>query len=124
MGARYRPLDFRIDQRNPSRRTFDFRGFIHNGHLWILLQSGLIGYLSLMWLSLAFLIRGFRYWRSIANDRMRGVVLGFTLVYLAVLIAAVANSTFTRFYWTPVIGLIMGINEVILRKFRQEDSVA
>jgi hypothetical protein len=54
---------------------------------------------------------------------MRGVVLGFTLVYLAVLIAAVVNSTFTRWYWTPVIGIIMGINEVILRKFRQEDSV-
>jgi O-antigen ligase len=122
MGAKYRPRDTRIDQRDAISTNY-FRGFIHNGHLWILLQSGLIGYLSLMWLSLAFLIRGFRYWRSIANDRMRGVVLGFTLVYLAVLIAAVVNSTFTRWYWTPVIGIIMGTNEVILMKFRQEDSV-
>jgi O-antigen ligase len=124
MGARYRPRDPRLDQRGASSSSFDFRGFIHNGHLWILLQSGLVGYLSLMWLSLAFLIRGFRYWRSIANDRMRGVVLGFTLVYLAVLIAAVVNSTFTNWHWTPVIGIIMGINEVILRKVGQEASAA
>jgi O-antigen ligase len=114
MGARYRPRDPRLDFSDDKK---DFRKFIHNGHLLILLQSGLLGYLSLMWLSLAFLIRGFRQWRSIANDRMRGVVLGFTLVYLAVLIAAVANSTFMRWYWTPVIGSIMGINEIIIMKF-------
>jgi O-antigen ligase len=124
MGATYRPLDFRIDLRNPSRRSFDFRGYIHNGHLWILLQSGLLGYLSLMWLSLAFLIRGFKFWRRVASDRMRGVVLGFTLVYLAVLIAAAVNSPFMQWRWTPVIGTIMGINEVILRKVRQEASIA
>jgi O-antigen ligase len=123
MGAKYRPLDFRIDLRDPSLRSFDFRGFIHNGHLRILLQSGLIGYLCLIWLSLGFLIRGFRHWRSITNDRMRGVVLGFTLVYLAILIAALVNSPFMSWYWTSVIGIIMGINEVILMKFRQEDSV-
>jgi O-antigen ligase len=124
MGFTYRPWDSRIDQRGPGGSGFDFRKFIHNGHLWILLQSGLLGYLSLMWLSFAFLVRGFRYWRSVADDRLRGVVLGFTLVYLAVLIAAVVNSTFVQWRWTPVIGIIMGINEVILMKSGQEASVA
>jgi O-antigen ligase len=124
MGATYRPRDPRLDQRGASSPSFDFRGYIHSGHLWILLQSGLIGYLSLMWLSLAFLIRGFRYWRSIANDRMRGVVLGFSLVYLAVLIGELVNPTFMQGNWAPVIGSIMGINEVILRKVRQETSIA
>jgi O-antigen ligase len=125
MGARYRPWDFFIEgQQDPRRPYFDFRKFIHNSHLWILLQSGLLGYLSLMWLSLAFLMRGFRYWRSIANDRMRGVMLGFTLIYLAVLIAALVNSTFMQWGWTPVIGIIMAINEVILRKVGQKAPVA
>jgi len=124
MGARYRPFDSRLDFRDTDGVDHDFRRLIHNGHLTILLQSGLLGYLSLLWLSLAFLMRGFRYWRSIPDHRMRGVVLGFTLVYLAVLIAAVANSTFMRWYWTPVIGIIMGINEVILMKFRTEESAA
>jgi len=124
MGARYRPLDFRIDQRDPSRRSFDFRGYIHNGHLWILLQSGLIGYLSLMWLSFVFLNRGFRFWRSIVDDQLRGVALGFTLVYLAVLIGALVNPTFMQWNWAPVIGTVMGINEVILREVAPETSIA
>jgi len=112
MGAAYRPWDPRLDRAIVGG---DFRKHIHNGHLWILLQSGLLGYLSLMWLSLVFLKRGFGSWRSVVDDRLRGVVLGFTLVYLAVLIAAVVNSTFMQWRWAPVIGLIMGINEVILR---------
>jgi len=124
MGAKYRPRDPILDQRSPSGYAVDLRGLIHNGHLWILLQSGLLGYLSLMWLSLVFLMRGFRYWRDIASGRMRGVVLGFTLAYLAVLIAAVANSTFVQWRWTPVIGIMMGINEVILMKFKHEDPAA
>ena len=120
MGFTYRPWDRRLDiLGNP----FDFRKFIHNGHLWILLQSGLLGYLAFMWLSLTFLMRGFKYWRSIADHRMRAVVLGFSLVYLAVLIAAVVNSTFMQWRWTPVIGIMMGINAVILMKFRQEKPV-
>ena len=123
MGFTYRPWDPRLDQRSAGGSGYDFRKHIHNGHLWILLQSGLLGYLSLTWLSFVFLMRGLRYWRGIASDRMRGVVLGFTLAYLVILIAAVANSTFVQWRWTPVIGIIMGINEVILMKFRQEKSV-
>jgi hypothetical protein len=116
LGSRYRPYDSRLDQSGN-----DLRWFIHNGHYWILLDSGLLGYLAFMGLSLAFLMRGFRYWKNVVNYRLKGIVLGFTLIYLTVLIAAVLNSTFTMWYWTPVIGTIMGINEVILLKFWQEE---
>jgi hypothetical protein len=122
MGFTYRPWDHRLDGPHPSRSDYDFRKHIHNSHLWILLQSGLLGYLSFMGLSLVFLIRGFKYWRSVADIRFRGVVLGFAVAYLGVLIAAVVNSTFVQWRWTPVIGIIMGINEVVLIKFRQEES--
>jgi O-antigen ligase len=122
MGFIYRPWDPRLDQRGSGSTSFDFRTFIHNGHLWILLQSGVLGYLSFLWLSFAFLIRGFRCWRSITTDRMRGVVLGFTLVYLGVLIVAVVSAPFVRWYWTPIIGIVMGINEVIIKKFRMEHN--
>jgi O-antigen ligase len=120
MGGIYRPRDRRLDARVSDGPSYDFRKHIHNGHLWILIDTGLIGYLALMWLSLAFLIRGFKYWRKISNDRMKGVMIGFTLVYLAILIAALANSTFVQWRWTPVIGIIMGINEVLLRKYQLE----
>ncbi|HEX7555157.1 MAG TPA: O-antigen ligase family protein, partial [Leptolinea sp.] len=123
MGFTYRPFDNKMDQTYPLSGGFDFRQFIHNGHFWIMLQSGLIGYGIFMWLSLSFLVRGFKYWRSITEDRYRGVVLGFTLVYLAILIAAVVNSTFMQWYWAPILGIMMGTNEVIYAKFRQPETV-
>lgn len=116
LGARYRPWDPRIDWKHPNDSGFDGRDYIHNGHLWILLKSGLLGYLCLVWLSLAFLIRGFKYWRCIPNSQMRGIVLGFTLTYLGVLIGAVVSPMFMQWFWTPVIGLMMGVNEVVLRE--------
>ena len=113
LGAKYRPFDSRIDYREEE---WDARGFIHNGHLAVLLSTGLPGYLCLMWLSLAFLVRGFRYWQRIPSSETRGAVLGFTLAYVGVLIGAIVNSMFTYWTWTPVIGIMMGINEVALRK--------
>ncbi len=123
MGFTYRPWDFRIDQIRTTSAGLDFRTFIHNGHLWILLQSGLLGYLSLMWLSFVFMLRGFKYWRIIADPKLKGVVLGFTLTYLSVLISAVVNSSFMQWRWTPVLGIMMGINEVIFLKFSKADSM-
>jgi O-antigen ligase len=122
LAARYRPRDPRIDGQDPIQTEY-FRRFIHNGHFRILLQSGLLGYLSLMWLSFAFLVRGFKFWRRVTSDWMKGVVLGFTLVYLAVLIAAVVNSTFNQWYWVPVLGIIMGTNEAILMIYMGKESV-
>jgi O-antigen ligase len=115
LGAAYRPLDPRLDGRDADG-LHDLSRLIHNGHLMVLLQSGLLGYLSLVWLSFAFLVRGLSGWRNIRSARMRAVVLGFSLVYLALCIAAVGNSTFMQWSWTPVIGIMMGVNEVIFRK--------
>jgi hypothetical protein len=117
LGAAYRPWDPRLDWRDADG-LHDLRRLIHNSHLGILLQSGLLGYLSMLWLSLAFLVRGFSNWRSVPDNRLRSVMLGFTLVFLALLIAGGANSLFMQSYWIPVIGMILGINEVILGKVR------
>ena len=120
LGAPYRPADPRLDTWEELRGPNQRRTFIHNSHLGILLQSGLLGYLSFMWLSVAFLLRGRRNWRRIPNDRMRAVVLGFTLVHLVALMAAPANSIFMMWSWVPVLGIVLGVNEVILRQVRSE----
>jgi hypothetical protein len=113
LGARYRPFDSRLDSVD-----FDGRAYIHNGHLWIIMKTGLLGYLALMWLSLASLVRGFKYWRRVADPKMRGIILGFTLTYLGVMIGTIVNPMFMQWSWTPVIGLMMGVNEVTLREIR------
>jgi O-antigen ligase len=109
LGARYRPYDPRIDW---SGMMWDARNFIHNGHLWILITTGLLGYFSFMWLSFSFLLRGFKNWRCILDSQMRGIALGFTLAYLGVVIIAIVNSIFLDWAWTPIIGIMMGVNEV------------
>ncbi len=108
-GVQYRPRDMRID----SVGIFDGRAYLHNGHLWILTKSGLLGYLSFMWLSSLFIARGFTQWRRISNTLMRGCVLGFTLTYLSILIIAVVTPIFMQEFWTPAIGIMMGTNEAI-----------
>lgn len=60
MGSTYRPYNSRLD--TPAN---NLRWFIHNGHLRILLDSGIIGYLAFIVLSMVFLIRGFRNWKNI-----------------------------------------------------------
>lgn len=120
LGARYRPFDPRLDYWGVE---WDARSFIHNGHLWVLLTTGAPGYISLTWLSVAFLIRGFRYWRRVSDSQTRGIVLAFTLAYLGVLIAALVESVFMAWCWTPLIGIMMGVNEVALRRALQEGSV-
>lgn len=114
LGYTYRPWDSRIDQIDPTGTSYDFRKHIHNGHFWILLQSGLLGYFSLLWLSVVFVGRGLRHWRQVQDVKLRSVVLGFVLTYSVVFAAAVANSSFTQWRWTPILGIMMGINEVVI----------
>lgn len=115
MGTPYRPLDFRLDYRNADGTVTNGSSFIHNGHLRILIQSGILGYLSFLWLSWLFLYRGYKFWCTISHDQIKSVVMGNVLVYLAILIAAVANSTFMQWRWTPLLGMMFGVNEVIYR---------
>ena len=110
LGARYRPYVYGIDY-----EAFDGRAYTHSAHLWIAMKTGLVGYLFFIIFSIAFLWRGFKYWRSIVNPDMRSIYLGFTLAYLGVLIGSITHPIAMTLYWTPIIGLMLGINEVILR---------
>ena len=123
LGFTYRPWDSRIDQVDLTGTNYDFRKHIHNGHFWILLQSGLLGYLSLIWLSVIFVGRGLFYWRQVQDLKLRSIVLGFILTYGVVFVAAVANSSFTQWRWTPLLGIMMGINEVVIRSSREAVNV-
>jgi O-antigen ligase len=112
LGARYRPFVAGIDYAG-----FDGRGYTHNGHMWIMMKAGLLGYLCFMWLSLAFLFRAFKNWRRIPDPRMQGSVLGFALAYVGVLVGAIVDPMFVQWAWTPVIGIMMGMNEALFSRY-------
>ncbi|MBN1427336.1 MAG: O-antigen ligase family protein [Anaerolineae bacterium] len=110
LGAYYRPYDNRLDW-----QYFDGRGYIHNGHFFVMLKSGLLGYLCFVLISIIFVVRGFRHWHVVKEPQFRAVLLGFVTAYLGIAIAAFVNPIYMQANWAPVLGLMWGINEVILR---------
>ena len=106
-GNHYRPDFFLGGDRLP--------GFVHNGYYFILVDLGLAGFVPFAWFTVAYLFRGYRF-RTIIHDRVLApLAFGFTLSYVAILIASIAEPTFMYWYWTPVLGVMLGINEVIYR---------
>jgi O-antigen ligase len=116
LGASYRPLTPK------DYENFDGRTFIHNGHVYILLKSGIFGYVGLLWFLLGVLVRGLRHWRRIPEPYTSGIVLAFALTSLGVLIVSLVEPYVMTSGWTPVIGVIAGINEVALKMVSQENS--
>ena len=111
-GARYRDYDPRMDW-----EQFDGRAYIHNGHLWIILQCGLIGYGFFMAWMVWVGVRGLRAWRSVAPVFVRGALLSFSLMLLVLPIGAIVDPVYMQWYWTPVIGMMTGVIEVIRRLY-------
>jgi O-antigen ligase len=116
LGAKYRPYVPGVDY-----EKFDGRGYIHNGHLFIMMKAGMLSYLGLLWLTFAFLKRGFKNWRRIQNGQAQAIVLGITLAYLGTFISAISEPRFCDWNnWVAAIGIMMGINEVIISRFAED----
>ena len=112
LGAIYRPPVYGIDD-----AWTNLQRYIHNSQLWIVVKTGLVGYFFLAWFSIVFLWRGFKNWRKISDPHKRGFFLGTTLSYVGILVASNIHPVFTVLFWTPIIGVIMGLNEVIIKEY-------
>lgn len=118
-GAYYRPLHPPQDWSG-----FDGRGYIHNGFLWIMMKSGILGFIGLIWFLVAIFVRGLKHWREILEPRWKAAVLAFSLVALVVLIVSNVAPYIMEAGWPPVIAVIAGISEVIIRKSREQTRPA
>ncbi len=117
LGAIYRPEIFYID--DPAK---NMQHYTHNSHLWVAMKTGLVGYFLLLLFSFIFVWRGFTHWSKIPNQYMAGVALGFSMAYFSSLIVGMIHPIFVTLFWTPVLGTIMGINEVIYRLYITKDG--
>lgn len=115
LGAEYRPHIYPKDW-----EEFDGRGWIHNGHVWVMVKAGLLAYTPLLILLLLFLYRGFKYWSTITESWKRGYYLGFTLAFLGMVIGAMIEPLIIAWHWTALMGVMMGVNEYILRTTNQK----
>jgi hypothetical protein len=120
LGADYRPWDSRIDF---GSLTYDKFAYIHDGHLWTILKTGLVGYLFFIIFLFLFLQRSLRYWRQIHDPFQKAIVLSFAIAVIGILPATVVDPIFAETYWTPLLGIMMGVNEVIFRLNREQNAV-
>jgi hypothetical protein len=110
LGNNYRPFDNRLDS-----STSDWRYLIHNSHFWLIMMSGWFGYLCFAWFSFSVVYRGLKHWESIPDPFEKAIVLGFSLAYIGVLIGSLVNPIFQQWFWTGLLGVLWGMNEVILK---------
>jgi hypothetical protein len=113
LGADYRKWDRRIDFTPIS--TWDRFAYIHDGHLWMMLKTGLLGYFFYILTLILFLKRGFQAWLQNPSPYYKGIVFSFTITVIGLLPATIVNPIFSTPYWTSVLGVMLGINEVIFR---------
>lgn len=110
-GAAYRPRDTRLD--------VDYRAdgtkYMHNSHLWVLVKSGVLGYGCLMFTIALSVWRGYRFWWRIPDRTLRSLVLAIALTLICVPIMAIVNPVLMQTYWIPILGIMMGLNEVVYR---------
>jgi len=103
---------------------FDGRRFTHNGHLYIVLKTGLLGYFFFLSISLLVLGRGFKHWRHVPDPAMRSIVLGITFTYLGAFISGISEPRFMDWNWTPVLGIMIGVNEAIFKRHLGSGALA
>ncbi|MGB1285918.1 MAG: O-antigen ligase family protein [Aggregatilineales bacterium] len=112
-GANYRPKLDALDSEN-----FDGRGYIHNAHLWVILKTGVLGYGALMAMFLLTIFRGIRYWKIVDAPGDRAILLGFSLSLIGILTSAIVDPILSDLTWTPVCGILVGVNEVYIRQHK------
>jgi hypothetical protein len=106
LGASYRPVDYRINSTETS--------YIHNGHLWVMLKTGLLGYIFFMGFLLLYIKRGFEYWKQIPDPFHNGILLSFVAIFVGLLFALLVNPIIVDSYWNPILGIMLGMGEVII----------
>ncbi len=111
-------IGLETEYRPPFFKGDTLRGFIHNGYLWLWLKTGLGGLLAFLWFFSAFLTRRLLYWKTIRDDFLRPVSLGFTLVIVAMLlsnfIAPLLVSTFSLVFFGVGMGIVEATRAVEL----------
>lgn len=93
--------------------------FIHNGYLWILVKSGLLGFLAFLWFSFLFVKQALSSWASMPDPFTKGILLGSAVCFLGLLFADVSSPYFMQDWEVAAIGIMFGISESAVRITRE-----
>jgi hypothetical protein len=110
LGAFYRPFT-ELDWAD-----YDGRGYLHNGHFWLLIKAGFFAYLCFAWMSLSALHRGFTRWRHLPVE-VGATTLGLALSFLIVLVGSMTSPMLMEWFWAPVVAVLLSLNELTFNAF-------
>ncbi|HTP67166.1 MAG TPA: O-antigen ligase family protein [Geobacteraceae bacterium] len=116
LGNDYRPERAGLD----DKLTY----YVHNVYLWIMADTGLLGFLLFAWFYLLFLIRAARNWRRIQDNFLKSVVFGFMLSGVAMLPMAMVIPVFMEWFSIVAIATMMGLTDTIIRNYGTENETA
>jgi len=101
----------------PAKYWFGPRGVwgLHSSLLTIPLRFGLVGFIPFLWISVSFLVRGFRKWKKVPDPFFKAVCIGLILSYIGTLLSSVVEGLLCD--WRGIIGvaIMWGTNEVIYK---------
>ena len=89
--------------------------YVHNAYLWILIDTGLPGFLFFFWFYIQFLIRAVKNWKRIQDNFLKSAVLGFMISGIVILPMALVTPIFLQWYSIVVIAIMIGLTESIIR---------
>ena len=84
--------------------------YIHNSYLWILADTGLLGFTFFFLFYLRFLVRAIKTWKRIQDTFLKSVVIGFMISGIVFLFIALVTPIFMELYAIVALATINRIN--------------
>lgn len=94
--------------------------YAHNGYIWILLKTGLVGFIPFLFFLLIAIIQGFRNFFTIKDNFLKTLALGASLAIIAICISSQVNPLFMQDSSIPVIAILAGFIDVAGRIYKKE----
>lgn len=107
------------EYRDPWSIWDNHMSYIHNGYLFLLINVGIVGFIPFLWFSIAHVVKGLSSWFKLHDPILKGIVIGFALSYVAIVSSSVTSPRWIETAFTPLIGVILGINQVAIRLDKQ-----
>ncbi len=99
---------------------YDGRRWIHNGFYWLILRTGGIGFLAMIGIMIAVVVRGFKYWRVVPAG---AYMLGSTLAIVGMVMGNLVEPFFAEGCWTPLTAILIGMNELSIRSISLSNTL-
>jgi len=107
----YRPLTEDDLNDDAYYLNYGLRWYIHNGYLWILVQTGLVGFVPFILMYSVTVWRGLHGWRKAHDPQQQALLLGLSLALLGQMISNLVSPNFIQSWSLLTYAVALGLIE-------------